>query len=577
MGKNTKIRFAVLVGLAWFLVVPDVYADVLGAQQVFFVNSEYDSRGRDQVGATLRSVSERAYLYVADDYWNGLGTFGRSQTLESLHGIGTEFDQRIYPQETTFFGSEPNPGIDDDPRVTLVFADLRQSVGGYFDSGNEFLRSQVPNSNEREIIFLNASQLWDPVRLHHFIAHEFQHLISFNQKEKLRSLEEDIWLNELRSEYAIGHLGYNSAYSGSNIERRAQSFLNQPSDSVTEWKNFIPDYGQVALLGAYMKQHWSPRVVADQLTSHTNGIASINDALARNGYTDTFHDIFTGWMIANRLNDPSLGARYAYSDPGLASIRVAPTLLFPNMADAASLEVPLVLRDWEQRWYDLKGFVAGPTSTLRVSFSGDMASLRIPYVVFFNDGTTTIRTATTGEILIPNVGVTVTGVLLMPYTSQKLSGFSSNEPTHAITMSLARVKPQAIVVPEEKITPEKFGLHEGDFIRAEGDKDIFIINPHGYKRIVLSPKICLQYGHLGARGCFDAVHIVSASTRDAFTTSPYYTNGETEDGKIYQLIETGEDSAYLKDLNTMHYAFDQDGFGAYSVFRINNREQQSYQ
>jgi hypothetical protein len=58
------------------------------------------------------------------------------------------------------------------------------------------------------------------------------------------------------------------------------------------------------------------------------------------------------------------------------------------------------------------------------------------------------------------------------------------------------------------VKPEDFGLSEGDFIRAEGDNDVFIVNQFGYKRLVLNPKICLQYGHLGKRGCFSAVKTV---------------------------------------------------------------------
>ena len=223
-----------------------------------------------------------------------------------------------------------------------------------------------------------------------------------------------------------------------------------------------------------------------------------------------------------------------------------------------------------QNWYDIGGFESGPNSTLKVSFESDIASLRVPYVVFLNDGTATVHLGGSSTIFIREVGDQVTRVLLMPFTSQKLSAFSSNEPAHVMTMHLTRVEPRTAV------TPGQFNLNDGDFIRADGDKDVFIVNQHGFKRIVLSPKICLQYGHLGARGCFDAVHVVSPDIRDAFTTSPYYTNGETEDGKVYQLIETGEDSAYLNDLDTMLYAFTRNDFTATAVFRINNREQGAY-
>ena len=124
--------------------------------------------------------------------------------------------------------------------------------------------------------------------------------------------------------------------------------------------------------------------------------------------------------------------------------------------------------------------------------------------------------------------------------------------------------------------PAQYGLQEGDFIRAEGDNDIYIINNFGYKRLVLSPTICKQYAHLGRRGCFDVVHIVSMAMRDAFLTSPYYTNGETSDGIVYKLIINGEDSAVLAHTTWHLWDFSIDTFTANAVFRINTREQNSY-
>ena len=92
--------------------------------------------------------------------------------------------------------------------------------------------------------------------------------------------------------------------------------------------------------------------------------------------------------------------------------------------------------------------------------------------------------------------------------------------------------------------------------------------------MILSPNICLQYGHLGERGCFDAVKMVTPEIRDAFVTSNVYTNGETKDGTLYLLNITGEDSAELIVLDKEK--FFSDGNSLSSVFQFNNREQNSY-
>ncbi len=544
MGKNTSIRIAVSIGFFLLLGVPVVHADTLGDQKTFSIDATYDALGRTQINATLRFVSTKAYFYVTDDQWNALDATGRSTITGLMNSLGNEFDTRIYPIETVFFGSEANPGVDGDSRITILFANLKQGVGGYFDSSHGYTKSQISNSNEREMLYLNTGQFREASRLYSFVAHEFQHLISHNQKELVRQISDDIWLNELRSEYAVTLLGYNTPLEGSNLERRIESFLNTPSDSLTEWKNTLIDYGHIAVFAEYIAQHFSSRVIADTLTTSSIGIISVNEALGRNGFSKSFDDLFREWMLDIFQN-----------------LRVPPTRTVTNFQDETVFNETINIKDWEQRWYDLQSFAPGIRSALRVQFSAPSA-VRVAYQVFHSDGRVETIVSDGADIRITNLGTDVTRVVLMPYRNQKVSNFSANEIAVPVTLTVRRVDPAEFVV-----TPEQFGLHEGDFIRAEGDYNIYIINQFGFKRLVLSPEICLQYGHLGARGCFSAVRLVTPEVRDAFKTSSFYSNGETNDRVVYQLIETGEDSAYLQRSD---HVLDN------AVFFINNREQRTY-
>lgn len=526
-----KRFFIIALFCIGLLMAVPVNADSISEQHIFSIDAGYDFQGRSQINATLRLISPHAYIYIADDYWTSLDPAGQSELNNLAAQIVNEFDTRIYPTETQFFGSEPNPGIDNDTHLTLILTRLKYNVGGYFDSSNEYAKKDLAVSNEREMIYLNAAQFTQSQRLFPFLAHEFQHLISFNQKEQLRNVSDDTWLNEARSEYAISLLGYNANFPGSTLEHRMLTFLQQPSDSLTEWKNLIADYGQIDMFDEYLAEHWLPKVIADTLPTSAIGVASINEALAKNGYRDTFEDVFLDWMVANVLNDTSKNPLFGYMHPGLKNFRVQPT---PGV-----LNIQANFQPWEQHWYDFRVVPA----LLRVTITAPSGFfLRVPYVAIMSDGTQTLQLAdvgTHGEVQIQNTDGRIVRVILMPY-----------------------------VQPETTISnPEMFNLHEGDFIRAEGDKDVFIINEFGYKRIVLSPKICLLYQHLGARGCFGAVHVVPPATRDAFVTSSYYSNGETNDGKVYRLVETGEDSAYLQPSD---HPLD------HEVFFINTQEQQSY-
>ena len=204
--------FKALITVAFlmpFFVFSDASADTLGQTQIFNVNSKYDQFSRTSLGATLRNVSDHAYFYVEDKYWDGLNPNQRVSLSNSISVLGEEFDDSVYPKETQFWGAEPNPGIDNDSRVTILLEDLISGNGGYFDSSNEYSKEISGNSNEREMIFMSVESVGFAKV---FLGHEFQHLISHNQKELLRNVQEDVWLNELRSEYSVSLLGYNDNF-----------------------------------------------------------------------------------------------------------------------------------------------------------------------------------------------------------------------------------------------------------------------------------------------------------------------------------------------------------------------------
>ncbi len=115
-------------------------------------------------------------------------------------------------------------------------------------------------------------------------------------------------------------------------------------------------------------------------------------------------------------------------------------------------------------------------------------------------------------------------------------------------------------------------LNDGDVISAAGsdDPDVYIVNPHGYKRLFLNPVIFGFYGHLGG---FAAVKGTTSSTRDIFVTSGLFRNCETNDVKVYGVETTGEDTGMLHWVNTtgaQAVADDPDFFK--KVFCINTNE-----
>jgi len=272
----SSTKAIILVALTGcFLFLSTASADTLGQQEIFFIDPGFSADKEAVISATLRKISEHAYFYIENKYWESLTQNETDDVLDQLSSLAKEFDTKIYPIETAFFGSEPNPGADNDPRITILFSPLIENAGGYYNTGNYYKKNTNPASNEREMFYINTSALDNMQKLFTFLTHEFQHLITFNQKELLRDSEDDTWLNEMRSEYATHLLGYNDVYKGSNMERRVSGFLSDPYDSLTEWHNLPPDYGNIALFGLYIAEKYSPDVISDTLQNDLAGIKSI--------------------------------------------------------------------------------------------------------------------------------------------------------------------------------------------------------------------------------------------------------------------------------------------------------------
>ncbi len=495
-------------------------ADTLDQGRGFFISPQYDLQSRTLVSATLRYISERAYFYVADDYWSGIGEITHNQALAQIETLAREFDDRIYPIETNFFGSEPNPGVDNDVRIIILLTPLIENVGGYFDTANQHLATKVPNSNQREIIYLNISDLANQSKMFAFLAHEFQHLISFNQKENLRNISDDVWLNELRSEYAVTLLGYNDIYDGSHLQRRVRALTENPSDSLTEWKNLPADYGQIGLFGEYVAEHLSPQVIADTLKNKSAGFNSLAESLIKNGHSETFTDIYRDWLIANFLNDGSVNTRFDYTKPALTDFRVVPTRTVANPGENTVLAVSDSLRDWQGTWYDVSQLQSGTNGVLKISFdSPSLASFYIFYLVFNPDGRYRLYDFNPApgskELYISGIGLDFTRVVLMPVKKDKLSSFSSNETPVSLTTSFERIASAPLTAPipepiQTQISPAPVigsqpepgtynlepGLSDGTLIRVRGGYKVYVIKD-GWRRHIVNSRIFSFYPGLG--------------------------------------------------------------------------------
>ena len=276
----------------------------------------------EQTEATLRIIGKHCYIYLELESEQHV-------SQETLEKLTQRFDEKIYPTNHRFFGSENKPGIDYDDRVTLLFLDIQDGwepgkgyVGGYFSPMDGVSSSLWDYSNEREMVYLDVYPA-DATRKDYLgiLAHEFQHMIHSAQDNR-----EELWLNEGMSQVAFYANDFGHA-------PQILSFIKGADTQIDEFNNGIDDYGAVYLFFYYLAtKHLgsldnAAEVLREIVASKEKGLASIDTILARHNIEARTDEIVRDWLIANFVNDPKLGdGRYGYDTT--LPMKVQPTHVF---------------------------------------------------------------------------------------------------------------------------------------------------------------------------------------------------------------------------------------------------------
>lgn len=441
-NREHALYYAIFFILFFFLAVPAIaQADLIGERRSFFVDSSYDESKRNELEATLRVANSKAYFYIEEAWWNSQKPEDQQQIQSFFIDLATEFEQKIYPTLTSAFGQEWSPGIDNQVPITVLFHVMKDDAGGYTNYGDEYPRVQVPSSNEREMVYLNVKATRGPF-LKSFLAHEFTHLITFNQKDKTRKVSEGVWLNEVRAEYAPTLMGYDASYEDSNLKQRVKNFLDKPSNALTEWENKTYDYGTAELFAQYLVDQYGKEVLVDSLKSSKVGIASLNEALQKGAFQEDFAQVFTNWVITLFLNDCAYGPRYCYHNPHLVNLRVIPQAnFFPSIGENI-LVLNNATQDWTGNWYK----IVGGKDTLKVEFRGDPAgAFRVPYVIEdaqrkFSVQFLSLDANNNGELFIPKFNSEVRSVVLLPLSQKQVQGLDEQHPAYQFSLSISTTK-----------------------------------------------------------------------------------------------------------------------------------------
>ncbi len=332
----------------------------VGDMQTFHIEND-DTQSVVDVSARLLYAGEHVAMWFEQ---------GAKVDPDAIRKSGDAFDQHIYPTDRSYFGSEPLPGIDGDPRVhVLNTTQLGQGVGGYFYSPSLFPSAIVPYSNEKEIIYINLKSLTPGTSSYeHVLAHEFQHMIHYNVDRN-----EESWVNEGMSELAATLNGYGTSSF-------ASAFLTTPETQLDDWPengNTAPHYGAGYLFNVYFLDRFGKDAIRALVANTDNGLQAVDSTLKSLNAGVTADQFFGDWVIANLLNDPSVAqGHYAYktiSLPGTARV----TGQFTHFPVSSDLQVS----QYGTQYFELLG-----PARLAIHFQGKAQVGVIPASTFNTDG-----------------------------------------------------------------------------------------------------------------------------------------------------------------------------------------------
>jgi hypothetical protein len=236
---------------------------------------------------------------------------------KDIKALMDTFENKIYPTDRQFFGSEWTPGVDNDPHIYVLYAGgIGRSVGGGFAEPDEYNPLVYKYSNGHEMFVFNSdNERLSDEYTYGTLAHEFQHMIHWNLDPG-----ETAWMNEGFSQVAMFLNGYSVGGSDS-------VYAQSPDIPLTNWSSLsdsplITDehYGQSFLFLLYFLDRFgtpaTQALVKDKmhsLPSVDNTLKNLNITDPRTGKPITADDVVMDWLVAMYLKDGSVGdGRYTY-------------------------------------------------------------------------------------------------------------------------------------------------------------------------------------------------------------------------------------------------------------------------
>jgi len=283
----------------------------------------------DRVTARVRYVSDHTVVYV-DERAPGGGF-----TDLDLEALALEFEAPVYPTITGAYGAESD--LDNNERVIILFTPAVNRltepgsdgfVGGFFfgldllegrsgSNEGEIFYALVPDPQGEEGPFISRRTALNTIPA--ILAHEFEHMVHFNQRILLGGAEstEALWLSEALAQMAEDLVG--EVFEDARQPSKAFQYR---SGNWTRARRFLQDPSQVSVLSSLSPGTLAERGAGWLLLKQVSGRPGQEDllrALASSSSTGTenltgalglgWEELVAGWAGALFLDGTTVPVR----------------------------------------------------------------------------------------------------------------------------------------------------------------------------------------------------------------------------------------------------------------------------
>jgi hypothetical protein len=322
----------------------------VGDSETFTVS---DGLTGGDITATLRYANDHVAFWVED---------GLEVAEADLQRAADEFASSVLPRVTEVFGDMPDPGIDGDPRLSVLHVATLSGAAGEFVSYDLLPADQFPGSNEREMIYMGLDGFNVGTDAYMAtLAHELQHLLDFQV-----SRNTPLWMAEGMAQVAERIAGFDQVIADDD-------YLSNLAIPLNDWNILQLDdrhYGGSYLFLTYLFERFGGEAMVGLTRSSYTGMSAVAD-LARSNGTDL--DTLVGdWVAAIALDDASVGdGRFVFLSDDLG--RACPV----THPDTSPYRHHQTLSQFAPRYYQVDG-----SGQINVTFDGSDVVGAIPELPF---------------------------------------------------------------------------------------------------------------------------------------------------------------------------------------------------